>query len=96
MTPPEQGPDPGADEGRAVRRRQMALQMTALGLEFSGAVIGGLIVGYYLDDWLGTGPWLVLVGTLGGLATAVIRILALIKRFERLREEGRDRGDGRA
>lgn len=94
MTPPEQGPGPG-EERRAARRRQMALQMTALGLEFSAAVIGGLFVGYYLDEWLGTGPWLLLIGTLGGLATAVIRILALTKRFQRLRDDERERDRGR-
>jgi len=63
--------------------------MTALGLEFSGSVIGGLVLGYYLDDWLGTKPWLMLVGTFGGLATAVVRLLALTRRFQRMRDAER-------
>jgi ATP synthase protein I len=89
VKPPEERREPGERE-RSGARRQMATQMTALGFEFSGAVIGGLIVGYYLDEWLGTAPWLLLVGTFGGLATAVIRILALTKRFQRIRDERRD------
>lgn len=66
-------------------RRQLALQMTAIGLEFSGSVIGGLILGYYLDEWLGTEPWLLLVGTFGGLGAAVVRMVTLTKRFDRMR-----------
>lgn len=77
------------DEGSPARRRQMAVQMTALGLEFSSAVIGGLVLGYYLDEWLGTEPWLMLLGTFGGLGTAVARMIALTRRFEKIRDERR-------
>lgn len=70
-------------------RRQLAVQMAALGLEFSSAVIGGLILGYYLDEWLGTQPWLMLLGTFGGLGTAVARMIALTRRFEKIRNDRR-------
>ena len=77
------------DDGKkaAEERRQLTIQMAALGLEFSSAVIGGLILGYYLDEWLGTKPWMVLVGTCAGLGTAVIRMIALTKRFQQIRDE---------
>ena len=77
------------DDGKkaAEERRQLTSQMAALGLEFSSAVIGGLILGYYLDEWLGTKPWMVLVGTFAGLGTAVIRMIALTKRFQQIRDE---------
>ena len=78
--------EPDDDQPNAAERRQLTVQMAALGLEFSSAVIGGLILGYYLDEWLGTKPWFLLVGTFGGLGTAVIRLLALTKRFQRLRD----------
>ena len=82
-------PDPDRRPDSQARRR-LAVQMAALGLEFSSAVIGGLILGYYLDEWLGTKPWLFLVCTFGGLGTAVARLLALTKRFQRMRDaEGR-------
>jgi ATP synthase protein I len=61
--------------------------MAALGLEFSGSVIGGLALGYYLDEWLGTEPWFLMIGTFGGLGAAVIRLVALTKRFQRMRED---------
>ena len=34
---------------------------SALGLELAISVIIGLAVGYYLDKWLGTGPWMKVV-----------------------------------
>jgi ATP synthase protein I len=80
--PDEHEPDPG-------ERRQLAIQMSALGLEFSGSVLGGLIGGYYLDEWLGTKPWFLMLGTFGGLATAVARLLALTKKFQRMRDAKR-------
>lgn len=80
-------PGPGGESPEIVRRRrELALQMTALGLEFSGSVIGGLALGYYLDRWLGTGPWLVIALTFGGMIAAVVRIIQLTQRFQRLRE----------
>ena len=77
------------DDGKKAdeERRQLTIQMAALGLEFSSAVIGGLILGYYLDEWLGTKPWMVLAGTFAGLGTAVIRMIALTKRFKQIRDE---------
>ena len=33
-----------------------------------GAVVGGLIVGWLLDRWLGTSPWLLVAGLLLGAA----------------------------
>ena len=77
------------DDGKKAdeERRQLTIQMAALGLEFSSAVIGGLILGYYLDEWLGTKPWMVLAGTFAGLGTAVIRMIALTKRFQQIRDE---------
>jgi ATP synthase protein I len=68
-------PEPSA------QRRRAALQLSAVGLEFSSTVIGGLILGYYLDDWLGTEPWLFLVGTFGGLGAAVLRMILLLKKY---------------
>jgi ATP synthase protein I len=57
------------------------MQLSAVGLEFASTVIGGLILGYYLDDWLGTEPWLFLVGTFGGLGAAVLRMILLLKKY---------------
>ena len=66
-------------------RRRAAVQLTGVGLEFSGSVLGGLALGYYLDEWLKTEPWLFLVGTFAGLGAALLRMMQLLKRFEATR-----------
>jgi len=72
-------------------RRAIRLQMAGVGLEFAASVLGGLALGYFLDDWLGTAPLFLMLGVFGGLATSVIRLLRLSRRLDRLRraeEEG--------
>lgn len=76
------------EQKSARERRQLGIQMAALGLEFSSAVIGGLILGYYLDEWLGTKPWLTMLGVFAGLGTAVVRMIALTRRFQQIRDDG--------
>ncbi len=65
--------------------------MAGVGLEFAGSVIGGLAVGYYLDEWLGTEPLFVMVCVFGALAGSVSHLVMLTRRLDRLRradEEG--------
>lgn len=85
---PAEPPEQVVERARRQRqRRDMLVQMTALGLEVSAAVLGGLACGYYLDEWLGTSPWGVLVLTLGGMVTAFSRLLALTRRFDALQRK---------
>ncbi|MGA6993719.1 MAG: AtpZ/AtpI family protein [Candidatus Deferrimicrobiaceae bacterium] len=44
---------------------------SALGLELAIAVILGLAIGYYLDKWLGTGPWMTVVWMAIGFAAGL-------------------------
>jgi ATP synthase protein I len=44
---------------------------SALGLEMALSVVIGLAIGYYLDKWLGTGPWLTVVWIALGFAAGV-------------------------
>ena len=78
--------EPGRESDRERQKRVLRLQMAGMGLEFGASVIGGLVLGYMLDDWLGTEPWLFLVGTFGGLGAAVVRLVQLSRRFDRLRQ----------
>ena len=82
-----------AREQPSERRRRAAIQLSAVGLEFASTVIGGLVLGYYLDDWLGTEPWLFLVGTFGGLGAAVVRMLTLLKKYAAASPERPDRDE---
>ena len=44
---------------------------SALGLELAISVIIGLAIGYYLDKWLGTGPWMTVIWLGFGFAAGV-------------------------
>ena len=42
------------------------------------SIVVGLLIGYYMDKWLGTGPWLLLVFTLLGVASGLISLIRSI------------------
>lgn len=47
---------------------------------FSGCAVGGFI-GYGLDQWLGTRPWLLLVCLFFGLAAGMVAMLRTAEKF---------------
>ncbi|MDB5562422.1 MAG: synthase protein [Hyphomicrobiales bacterium] len=51
--------------GRAVR----------LGSEFIAAILVGAGLGYLLDQWLGTRPWIMLIMLLVGFAAGVLNVV---------------------
>ena len=61
-------------------QRRELFRLSGLGLEFGSSVIGGVLLGYLLDRWLGTGPWLLLVGTGIGFAAGLFRMVRLLNR----------------
>lgn len=59
--------------GRAVR----------LGSEFIAAILVGAGIGYVLDRWLGTGPWIMLVMVLVGFAAGVLNVTRAVAEMNR-------------
>jgi ATP synthase protein I len=47
----------------------------SLGLVLPSSIIIGLAIGYYMDKWLGTNPWLLLVFTLLGIASGLFSLI---------------------
>ena len=45
-----------------------------LGTEFAAAVLVGAGLGYFLDLWLGTAPWIMLVMLLVGFAAGILNV----------------------
>ena len=79
----------------AIRARGMAYGLR-MASELVGAVLVGGLIGYFLDQALGTWPWLFLVFFLLGFAAGVLNV---IRGFTRLQAEIKEatRGDiGRA
>ena len=45
-----------------------------IGVELVAALIVGVAIGYFLDQWLGTKPWLMLVGFVLGSAAGLLGV----------------------
>lgn len=56
----------------------------AIAFEFTGTIAGGAFVGWWLDHRFGTGPWgmtgFTVVAAIGGF----VRLLQLLRQFDRL------------
>jgi len=55
----------------------------AAGLEFPSTVLGGLLLGYFLDSYFGSSPWFTMVLTLVALVGGFVRLFQWINYFSR-------------
>jgi F0F1-type ATP synthase assembly protein I len=53
--------------------------------ELPGTILGGLVVGYFLDDYLGTSPWLLISCTALAFTGAFVRLMQWVRFFARER-----------
>ncbi len=93
QTGPATGPKistPGSALGLAMR----------VSVELVSALAIGVFVGWLLDRWLGTGPWLMLVFILLGGAAGILNVYRLARGFgyavgyKQDQDPGDDRGTG--
>ena len=57
--------------------------LATVGLTFVVATAGGTVGGYFLDRWLGSTPWLTLIGLGLGIAAGFRDLFRALKRAER-------------
>ncbi|MGB1548049.1 MAG: AtpZ/AtpI family protein, partial [Alphaproteobacteria bacterium] len=69
-------------------------QALRLSVEMASALFVGAGLGWLLDKWLGTGPWLLLVFLLLGGAGGMLNVYRTGKRFSAPSEEERTKGNG--
>jgi ATP synthase protein I len=69
--------------------RQLGV-LSGVGLTLVISTVLGLWGGHVLDRWLGTGPWLMLVGLVLGIASGFVNLFRAAGVFGR---EGRQEGD---
>lgn len=69
--------------------------LSSLGISMVAASFIGLFIGYYLDKWLGTSPWMTLIWLGFGIASGFRNIFILTRRALRAQEEdeAQDRKD---
>lgn len=66
-------------------------QLSTLGLSFVLAIVMGFGAGYLLDGWLGTRPWLTLLGFLLGIAAAIVNVYRVMQLATRKPQDPSDR-----
>jgi ATP synthase protein I len=84
-----------AEPGQSNRRwiRQLGA-LSGVGLTLVISTVLGLWGGYVLDRWLGSAPWLMLVGLLLGIASGFVNLFRAAGVFDREGEQTeRDRSD---
>lgn len=58
-------------------------ELSSIGMTLVLATVIGLAIGYYLDRWLGTSPWLVMIGLGLGIVAGFVNFFRSVKRAER-------------
>lgn len=56
---------------------------SAIGLEMGFSVAIGVAIGYFLDRYLNTGPWLTLVFLILGIAAGFRSLFSLVKSLDK-------------
>jgi F0F1-type ATP synthase assembly protein I len=64
--------------------------------ELPGTIIGGLVVGYFFDRYLGTSPWLLIACTAFAFAGAFVRLVRWARFFARERDGNHSEKDDTA
>ncbi len=54
-----------------------------VGGSFFGSIMAGFLLGYLADRWLGTDPWLTVIGIIAGSVSGFYRMMAWAKDQER-------------
>jgi len=57
-------------------------ELSSIGMTLVLATVIGLAGGYFLDRWLGTSPWLILIGLGLGIAAGFVNLFRSVKRAE--------------
>ena len=54
--------------------------------ELPGTILGGLVVGYFADQYFGSAPWLLILFTAAAFVGAFIRLVSWVKFFSTQRD----------
>ena len=75
----------GTDKYPLISRKAGVL--VAMALELPGSIIGGLVIGYLLDEYFKTSPWLMMGLTILGFTAACIRLVRWVRFFSDKRNQ---------
>ena len=58
------------------------VKFSSMGLELGLSVVAGFLIGSWMDGWLGTEPWLLLVFGAAGIIAGYRSIFRLVKKVQ--------------
>lgn len=62
---------------------QLLGMASVMGIHLVSGVIVGLVMGYYLDQWLGTKPWMLIVFLIFGIIAGYRNMFREMERIQR-------------
>lgn len=66
---------------RLTENRKLALAFS-VGTVITSNIVGGIVLGYLLDRWFNTAPWLIVTGLVLGTVSAFVGIYRIVSRLE--------------
>jgi ATP synthase protein I len=75
--------------------RSQTAQLVNLGTMLFACVAIGLAAGFFADRWIGTRPWLLLIGLGFGIAAAGVNFYRTIKTLNQQHSDSGEQGDDR-
>jgi len=57
--------------------------LSSVALMLPSSIIVGLFMGYTLDRWLGTRPWLLLIFTVLGIVSGLLSLIRALSKYSR-------------
>jgi ATP synthase protein I len=74
-------------DGRLTNIVQVGGTAGTMGLHIVSAIIVGLVIGYHLDEWLGTKPYLIMIFFLLGVVAGFKMVFEDFRKLQRRQEE---------
>lgn len=69
-----------------------AMKYSVIGIEMAMSVIVGGFIGYWLDVWLGTDPWMMIFWVICGVIAGFRSLYRMSKRIMKEMEQNGDQG----
>jgi len=60
------------------------VRVGALAFDFTGTIAGGAVCGWLVDRWFGIEPWGLIVLSLIGVVGGFVRLVTMLRRFEKV------------